>query len=142
MGCWLARPTLAPAILRNCENCLEKSKKDLDFLRLEKNSFINCENVSIDIAVFEKTKKAFVIPLNCGWDDIGSWESLWKMSKKDKDGNSFNGKVLAQKTNESMIRSEDKLVVSIGLKNVVIVETKDAVSVSYTHLTLPTNREV
>ena len=75
--------TFSLETLKNCEKCLKKSKRDLDFLRLEKKSFLNCENISIDISVFEKTKKAFVIPLNCGWDDIGSWESLWKMSKKD-----------------------------------------------------------
>ena len=120
----------APEILRNCEECLKKSKRDFDFIRLEEKSFINCSNISIDTSVFEKTKKAFVIPLSCGWDDVGSWESIWKMSKKDQNGNSFTGRVLARETNQSMIRSEDKLVVSIGLKNVVIVETKDAVLVA------------
>ena len=120
----------APEVLKNCEECLEKSKVDLDFLRLEEKSFKNCEDTSIDISVFEKTKKAFVIPLNCGWDDIGNWESLWKISKKDLNGNSLNGRVLAQNTKDSIIRSEDKLVVGIGLENVVIVETKDAVLVA------------
>ena len=120
----------APEVLKNCEKCLEKSKLDLDFLRLEEKSFKSCENSSIDISVFEKTTKAFVIPLNCGWDDIGSWESLWKISKKDLNGNSLQGRVLAQNTKDSIIRSEDKLVVGIGLDNVVIVETKDAVLVA------------
>ena len=120
----------APEILKNCEQCIDQSKKDLDFLRLEKRSFLNCEDASIDISVFEKTKKAFVIPLNCGWDDVGSWESLWKISKKDLDGNALNGRVIAQDIKDSIIRSEDKLVVGIGLKNVVIVETKDAVLVA------------
>ena len=116
--------------LKNCEICLEQSVKDLDFLRLDKNSFLNCENISIDVAVFEKTKKAVVIALNCGWNDIGSWESLWELSKKDMRGNCLNGKVLIHETNNSLIRSEDKLVVSIGLENVIIIETKDAVLVS------------
>ena len=120
----------APQVLKNCEKCLEKSKVDLDFLRLEEKSFKNCEDTSIDISVFEKTKKAFVIPLNCGWDDVGNWESLWKISKKDLNGNSLNGRVIAQNTKDSIIRSEDKLVVGIGLENVVIVETKDAVLVA------------
>ena len=62
----------------------------------------------------KKTKKAFVIPLNCGWDDVGSWESLWKMSTKDQNGNSLNGRVLSQDTKSSMIRSEDKLVVVLA----------------------------
>ena len=122
--------SLAPEILKNCEECLKKSKRDLDFLRLEKNSFLNCESVSIDVSVFEKTKKAFVIPLNCGWDDIGSWESLWKMSKKDNNGNSLSGRVLANDTKDSLIRSDHKLVVAIGLENIVVVETKDAVLVA------------
>ncbi len=119
-----------PEILKNCEKCLNKSKLDLDFLRLEDNSFKNCENTSIDIAVFEKTKKAFVIPLNCGWDDLGDWESLWKISEKDINSNSVNGRVLVQDTKDSLIISEDKLVVGIGLENVIIVETKDAVLVA------------
>jgi len=122
--------SFAPEILKNCKECLKKSKRDLDFLRLEKNSFLNCESVSIDVSVFEKTKKAFVIPLNCGWDDIGSWESLWKMSKKDNNGNSLSGRVLAEDTKNSLIWSDHKLVVAIGLENIVVVETKDAVLVA------------
>ena len=120
----------APDTLRNCERSLSKSINDLDFLRIEKKSFINCANLPIDITVFEKTKKAFVIPLSCGWNDIGSWDSLWKMSKKNLEGNFINGKALAKDTKDSLIISEDKLVVSIGLENVVIVETRDAVLVS------------
>ena len=120
----------APEVYNNCKNCLEVSKKDLDFIRLEEKSFKKCDNVSIDISVFEKTKKAFVIPLDCGWDDVGSWESLWRISEKDLNGNTLNGRVLVQDTSNSIIRSEDKLVVTIGLENVVIVETKDAVLVA------------
>ena len=117
-------------ILRNCKQCLKESKRDLDFLRLEKKSFVKCDNISIDISVFEKTKKAFVIPLSCGWDDIGSWESLWKMSRKDLNGNSISGRVIAKNTKDSLIRTNEKLVVGIGLENVVIVQTKDAVLVA------------
>ena len=120
----------APEVLKNCEKCLEKSKVDLDFLRLEEKSFKSCENSSIDISVFEKTTKAFVIPLNCGWDDIGSWESLWKISEKDFNGNSLNGRVLAEDTKNSLIWSDNKLVVGIGLENIVIIETKDSVLVA------------
>ena len=119
-----------PEILKNCEECLTKSKRDLDFLRIEEKSFSKCKDVSIDVSVFEKTKRAFVIPLNCGWDDLGEWESLLKISKKDTNGNSLNGRVLAQDTKGSLIRSEDKLVVGLGLKNMIIVETKDAVLVA------------
>lgn len=119
-----------PSIVHNCEQCLEKSKKDLDFLRLEPDSFLKCDDISIDVSVFEKTHKAFVIPLNCGWDDIGSWESLWKVSEKDLEGNSISGKVLIKDTKNSLIKSDTKLVVSIGLDNVLIVETRDSVLVA------------
>ena len=119
-----------PEILKNCEQCLKMSKKDLDFIRLEKTTFLKCENLPIDVSVFEKTKKAFVIPLNCGWDDVGSWESLWKIMQKDEEGNSLKGKILTKTTRDSLIRSEDKFVVAIGLENIVIVETKDAVLVA------------
>ncbi len=122
--------SFSPDLLKNCEQCLKKSKRDLDFLRLEKNTFLNCDDIPIDIAVFEKTKKALVIPLNCGWDDIGSWESLWGISKKDNNGNSLSGNVLATDIKDSLIRSENKLVVAIGLENIVVVDTKDAVLVA------------
>ena len=119
-----------PSIVQNCERCLEKSKRDLDFLRLEPDSFLKCDDISIDVAVFEKTNKAFVIPLNCGWDDIGSWDSLWKISEKDSEGNSISGRVLMKNTIDSLIKSENKLVVSIGLENVIIIETRDSVLVA------------
>lgn len=122
--------TFTPLIVHNCEKSLEKSKKDLDFLRLEPDSFLKCDDIAIDVSVFEKTSKAFVIPLNCGWDDIGSWESLWNVSEKDLDGNSTSGKVLIKNTKNSLIKSESKLVVSIGLENVLIVETRDSVLVA------------
>ncbi len=120
----------SPDLIKNCEQCLKLSSEDLDFRRLEKHSFLKCENVSIDISVFEKTKKAYVIPLICGWDDIGSWESLWKISKKNKEGNYLKGRTLIRDTKNTLIRSEDKLVVGVGLENIIIVETKDAVLVA------------
>ncbi len=120
----------APEIIKNCEKCLIKSQKDLDFLRLDKKTFTNCENISIDYAVMEKTKKAHVLPLNCGWDDIGTWDSLWNISQKDHEENAIKGKVLVKDTKNSLIRSEEKLVVSIGLDNIIIIETKDAVLVA------------
>ena len=122
--------SFAPDILKKCRECLKLSKKDLDFLRLEQKLFISCDNIPIDISVFEKTKKAYVIPLICGWDDIGSWESLWKISKKDKEGNSLKGRTLIKATKNTLIRCEDKFVVGIGLENIIIVETKDAVLVA------------
>ena len=120
----------APCIIETCKESLKKSSKDLDFLRLDKKAFEKCPNISIDIAVFEKTKKAFVMPLDCGWDDIGSWDSLWKLSKKDKNGNSLNGRIITHKTKNSLIKSEERLVIGIGLENVIIVDTNDALLVA------------
>ena len=119
-----------PEIIKNCKKSLKESKIDLDFIRLEKSSFSQCEDISIDIAVFEKTQKAYVLPLNCGWDDIGNWESLWKISKKDLDGNTVKGNVLMKETKTSLIRGEEKLIVTLGLKDLMIIDTKDALLVA------------
>ena len=117
-------------MVENCKKSLEKSKKDLDFLRLEQSSFSKCKDISIDVAVFEKTQKAYVLPLNCGWDDIGNWESLWNISKKDVKGNSTKGNVLLKETKNSLIRSKDKLLVGLGLEDLIIVDTQDALLVA------------
>ena len=119
-----------PQIVENCKQCLSKSIVDLDFLRLDKSSFSQCPDISIDVAVFEKTKKAYVLPLDCGWDDIGNWESLWNISRKDLDGNSIKGNILVKETKRSLIRGEEKLIVSLGLKDVMVIDTKDALLVA------------
>jgi len=119
-----------PEIIENCQKSLENSHKDLDFLRLDKKYFEKCPNISIDIAVFERTRKAFVLPLDCGWDDIGSWESLWNLLKKDENNNSLKGKIIAHKTKGSIINSEERLVVSLGLENTIIIDTRDALLVA------------
>ncbi len=120
----------SPLIVENCRECLTASKVDLDFLRLDKLSFSKCSDVSIDVAVFEKTKKAYVLPLECGWDDIGNWESLWNISKKDENNNSIEGKVIVKETNSSLLRSDEKLLVCLGLENIMIIDTKDALLVA------------
>jgi len=120
----------SPKIVKNCKKCLRNSKVDLDFFRLEKASFSQCHDISIDIAVFEKTQKAYVLPLDCGWDDIGTWESLWNISKKDLNGNSIQGNVIAQKTKDSLIRSERKLLVTLGLKDLMIIDNKDVLLIA------------
>ena len=120
----------SPEIVENCERCLQKSENDLDFLRLDKSSFSKCKNISIDKSVFEKTQKAYVLSLNCGWDDIGNWESLWNISQKDKNGNVIKGNVLVKETEKSLLRSEEKLLVSLGIKDLMIIDTKDALLVA------------
>jgi len=120
----------SPEIVNNCKICLKESKKDLDFIRLDKTYFSQCAEISIDVAVFEKTEKAYVLPLDCGWNDIGTWESLWNISKKDLNDNSITGNVIAHKTKSSLIRSERNLLVTLGLKDIMIIDTKDALLVA------------
>ncbi len=119
-----------PEIIKHTKECLLRSKVDLDFIRLNMKDFLKCQNISIDYAVLEKTTNAFVIPLNCGWNDIGSWESVWSFSEKDLEGNAIKGKVFAQDTKNSLIRSEEKLVVTLGLQNIILIETRDAILVA------------
>ena len=120
----------APNIFENCKECLAKSIKDLDFVRLDYKNFSKCDDISIDIAIFEKTNKAFVVPLDCGWDDIGSWDSLWNISEKDSNGNSIKGNIFSQNTKNSLIRGEEKLLVTLGLKDLLIIDTKDALLIA------------
>ena len=119
-----------PEILISCKKAISKSKLDLVFQRLDKNSFEKCADISIDIAVMEKTSRGIVIPLDAGWSDIGSWESVWDASKKDPDGNHTDGKVLLENTKNSYIRSENRLIVGIDLDDLIIVETRDAILIS------------
>ena len=120
----------SPEILDKCKLSLKNSKNDLDFQRLNKVTFEECPSESFDIAIMEKTNKGIVIPLNCGWNDIGSWKAVWENSKKDKNGNFIHGKVIAEKTNDCYLRSDKRLIVGIGLQDLVIVETNDAVLIS------------
>ena len=119
-----------PEIIKYCKDSIEKSSKDLDFLRVEENNFKKCPNIPIDIAVMEKTSLGTVLTLDAGWSDIGSWESIWANSSKDENGNSSKGKVILDNSKDCYLRSEERLVVGIGLKNLIVIETKDAVLVS------------
>ncbi len=119
-----------PDIAVVCRDAIEKAQADLDFLRINRNTFGQCPSVSIDYAVMEKTDKAVVVPLNAGWTDIGSWSSLWEISDKDGQGNSIQGDAIVFDANNSFIRSEDKLVAAIGIDGLIIVNTKDALLVA------------
>ena len=119
-----------PEIIHHCENALWNSKFDLDFQRINKDSFSKCIDISIDIAVMEKTKLGTVIPLDAGWNDIGSWNKVWETSKKDSQNNSVEGNVLIKNSYDSLLKSENRLLVAIGIKNLVIIETSDAILVA------------
>lgn len=119
-----------PEILEVCSNASEKGQKDLDFCRIDSTTFEQCPSDSIDYAVMEKTDHAVVIPLDAGWNDVGSWSSLWEVSDKDEEGNRLHGDVMTVDTRNSLLHSESRLVTSIGLDDIVLIETDDAVMVA------------
>jgi mannose-1-phosphate guanylyltransferase / mannose-6-phosphate isomerase len=119
-----------PKMLAVCKQALSAAKTDLDFIRLDKAIFSTCPADSIDYAVMEKTDKAVVIPLAAGWNDVGSWSALWDVTEKDAFGNAISGDVLTVDTKNSYIYSENKLVTVIGVEDLVVIETKDAVMIA------------
>jgi len=120
----------APDILSACRKTLKGAVRDLDFTRLDQEAFAGCRSDSIDYAVMEKTESAVVIPLDAGWNDIGSWSSLWEVLEKDKDGNAVAGDVITKDVSNSFIYAGSRLVAAIGLKDHIIIETADAVLVA------------
>tara|TARA_B100000212_G_scaffold279303_1_gene219086 strand:- start:30821 stop:32263 length:1443 start_codon:yes stop_codon:yes gene_type:complete len=120
----------SPEIVEICRNSLKKSKIDLDFKRLDINCFQKCPDLSIDICVMEKTNKGMVLPLNAKWSDVGSWQALWENSDKDKNGNFIRGKVISESSKNCYLKSESRLLVGIGLKDLIAVETNDAILIS------------
>lgn len=122
---------LAPEVVSSCRASLEKEEPDLDFLRLERESFARCPNVAIDVAVMEKTHLGIVVPLNAGWSDIGSWKALWESANQDLNGNVIKGRVIADKSLNCYLRSEHRLIVGLGIENLLVIETDDAVLIAH-----------
>ncbi len=121
---------LSPEVVSSCRAALEQDMQDLDFLRLEREAFANCPNVAIDVAVMEKTSLGSVLPLNAGWSDVGSWSALWETADKNPEGNVLRGKVILERSQNCYLRSENRLVVGLGIENLVVVETDDAVLIA------------
>jgi len=117
-------------IVEQCRLAVANSEQDLDFVRLSKEAFEACPSDSIDYALMEKTQKAVVVPLDAGWNDVGSWSSLWECSQQDENNNVLKGDVEIQNVKNAYIHSEHRLVSAIGVENLVIVETADAVMVA------------
>lgn len=120
-----------PGILAACEKALGNISHDLDFIRVDSEAFSACPADSIDYAVMEKTLDAAMVALDAGWSDIGSWSALWDISDKDPDGNSTLGDVVLKDTGNTLVRAEHRLVTTIGVDNLVVVETKDVVMVAH-----------
>jgi mannose-1-phosphate guanylyltransferase/mannose-6-phosphate isomerase len=122
---------LQPAMLAACEQACAQAKRDLDFVRVDNAAFASSPNDSIDYAVMEKTDRAAVVPVSCGWSDIGSWSSLWAAAPRDADGNRHEGDVLAIDTRNSLVRASDRrMIATIGVEDLVIVDTPDATLVA------------
>lgn len=121
------RPDILQAVTRSWRN----RQEDLDFCRPGTEDFLACPSESIDYAVMQPTRHAAVVPVEMGWSDVGSWDSLWQIATKDAQGNALLGDVFASGAHNSYVRSESRLVAVIGLDDVVVVETPDAVLVMH-----------
>ncbi len=120
-----------PDILKAVKRSLDGKSSDLDFTRVDAEAFAACPDDSIDYAVMEKTSQAVVVPLDAGWSDVGSWSSLWEESEQDADGNVCRGDVVYHEAKENMFFSDNKLIAAVGVDNLVVVDTPDAVMVSH-----------
>jgi mannose-1-phosphate guanylyltransferase/mannose-6-phosphate isomerase len=121
---------LAPDIGASCAASFAGAVRDLDFTRIDPAAFRDCRSESIDYAVMEKTADAVVVPLQAGWSDVGNWSSLHEVSPHDPQGNSLVGDVLVEDTHDSFVYSGSRLVATVGLRDHVVIETKDAVLVA------------
>jgi len=118
-----------PDIFENSSLALQDATFDKDFVRIDKEAFLKCEKKSIDYAVIEHTAKARVVKLNSQWSDLGTWSSLWDLYDKDSAGNAIKGDVVLKNSQNCLIQSKHRLVAAVGVKDLIIVETKDAILV-------------
>jgi len=122
---------LAPEVVSACRAALEQDSADLDFLRLEREAFASCPNVALDVAVMERTDRGAVLALEAGWSDVGSWSALWETADQDGQGNVLRGRVIHEDARNCYLRSEHRLVVGLGVEDLVVVETDDVVLVAH-----------
>ncbi|WP_318010871.1 mannose-1-phosphate guanylyltransferase/mannose-6-phosphate isomerase [Pseudomonas sp. BF-R-05] len=120
-----------PDILAACREALAGGSQDMHFTRVDPAAFAACPEDSVDYAVMEKTSDAVMVPLGAGWSDIGSWSALWDVSDKDEQGNVFKGDVLDQHSRNTYVHADSRLVATVGVEDLIIVETKDAVLVAH-----------
>jgi len=133
---WLAQlKKYNPAMLDACTAAINDGVKDLDFFRADTTAFEQCPSDSIDYAVMEKVSKSndnngAVVPLDAGWSDVGAWSSLWEVGKQDVSGNVVKGDVKSHDTSDCLLHAEHRLLAAVGIKDLVVVETADAVLVA------------
>jgi mannose-1-phosphate guanylyltransferase/mannose-6-phosphate isomerase len=118
-----------PAMLEACKLAHEGGRRDADFYRVDRQAFGSCQSNSIDYAVMEETDKAAVVALDAGWSDIGAWSSLWEASTRDAQGNVVQGDVYTHATQNALLISQHRFVAAVGLDDIIVVETPDAVLV-------------
>ncbi|MBK1690674.1 mannose-1-phosphate guanylyltransferase/mannose-6-phosphate isomerase [Ectothiorhodospira mobilis] len=121
----------APDILEACEQAWAGARGDLDFLRLDSEAFAACRSESVDYAVMEPTRRAVMVPLEADWSDVGSWTALWSAGERDPEGNVAVGDVLLTGTRNCYLHADARLVAAVGVEDLVVVETKDAVLVMH-----------
>lgn len=121
---------LEPRIYEAARSALDHAATDLEFLRLDRVAFAQAPNISIDYAVMEKTQLAAMLPIDVGWNDVGSWSSLWEIAAQDQRGNAVQGDALLEDTSGCYVHSENSLVATIGVKDLVVVNTSDALLVA------------
>ena len=120
-----------PDMLVACREALADARRDADFVRLSKEAFTASPSDSIDYAVMEKTSHAAVLPIDVGWNDVGSWSALWQVAEQDGDGNAHHGDVIARDCRNTLAWGDGRLVALLGLEDVVVVDTADAVLVAH-----------
>ena len=120
-----------PAIASATEASVRLGYRDLDFCRLDEASFQACPSDSIDYAVMEHTRHAIVVPADIGWNDVGSWSALWEVQSHDEAGNATRGDVYLDNVSGSLVRAESRIVAVVGVRDLVVVETADAVLVAH-----------
>ncbi|NRB40074.1 MAG: mannose-1-phosphate guanylyltransferase/mannose-6-phosphate isomerase [Pseudomonadales bacterium] len=119
------------AMVTACMAAVDRAQEDLDFLRVDEKAFAESPDDSIDYAVMEKTAKAWMVPLDAQWSDLGSWSSLWEVSEKDENQNVALGDVIMEDCSGCLFQSETQLIAAIGLEDIVVIDTKDAVLVAH-----------
>lgn len=120
----------APEMLDVCKRAIATPLEDVEFIRVDKDIFATCPDDSIDYAVMEKCQNVVVVPIDAGWSDVGSFSALWEVSEKDGNQNAIKGDVITTDSTSNYIYAENKLVTTVGVDNLVIVETKDAILVA------------
>ena len=120
-----------PAMLAACREALARARRDVDFVRLDQAAFAASPSDSIDYAVMEKTARAAVLAIDVGWNDVGSWAALWQVAEQDGNGNAHHGDVLARDCRDTLAWGDGRLLALLGLRDVVVVDTADAVLVAH-----------